>query len=364
MDRVARVDRGGPVSKITKVAGGGVRVDGALTRSGVFRYQDAEGRVRLEYRPPEEVFAEDTLRSLAAAPVTDLHPAEPVTPATWRRDAVGHVGDDIRTEAPYVVAGVVVQDAATVAKIPIGRDPGPDDRVELSCGYTCGLEMTPGVTPQGERYDAIQRGIEYNHVALLPRGDARGGPEIRLRLDSGECISTNTMAEKTDTTKDDEIKALRERAEKAEAKADALEKSVPKRVAERSAIIAKAIGWGVIKADEAGAPAAGDDDTIIRGILKKAMPMLGKSLDLMTHEILMSLLQDVAGSAPAPTEEPAAPADAPPAPGGMPHDSIHATRDLPPDPKNVPHVDSLEDARRKAHTKSLNRWRGNTAKGS
>ena len=303
MSRVQRFDRSTvPPSKVQKLPSGGIKVDGAPTRAGVFLYDLTDGTKRREYRAPEEVFSEDSLATLADAAVTIGHPEESISPATWARDSVGHVGAP-RVEAPHVAAPIVVQRGDAIEKV------GARDLVELSCGYSCGLDMTPGTTPEGEHYDARQIGIVYNHVALLPKGEARGGPTVALRLDSGACISSDMPA--PDTSKDDEIKALRERADKAEAKIKDLEASIPARVAARSGVIAKAIGWGVIKADEAtSAPA--DDDTIIRGILKKAMPALGKSLDMMTHEILMSLLQDVAGAAPAEEPKPAdKPADAP-----------------------------------------------------
>jgi hypothetical protein len=41
----------------------------------------------------------------------------------------------------------------------------------------------PGVW-QGQHYDAVQRKIRGNHVALGPKGWGRAGPEVRLRLDS------------------------------------------------------------------------------------------------------------------------------------------------------------------------------------
>jgi hypothetical protein len=49
---------------------------------------------------------------------------------------------------------------------------------QLSLGYSCDIEVCDGVTPDGEPYDAIQRAIRINHLALVPL--ARGGDQLVL----------------------------------------------------------------------------------------------------------------------------------------------------------------------------------------
>jgi hypothetical protein len=100
-----------------------------------------------------------------------------VTPKNFTRLAKGHVGDDVRQDGKFVSATVRVQDDATATMIERG------DLKEMSCGYTADVEFTSG-TWNGEDYDAIQRNIRYNHVALLPGGKGRAGREVGLRLDS------------------------------------------------------------------------------------------------------------------------------------------------------------------------------------
>jgi len=152
-------------------------VPAAVTRTGVLRYRDGAGREWGEYRPPEEVFAPASLATLRAAPVTDGHPAEMVRADSWMALARGHVDGDPAREGSLVVVDLAVQDAALVGLVESG------DRREVSCGYDCDVDPTPGVTPEGERYDAVQRGIRYNHVALGPRGWGRAGAQVSLRMD-------------------------------------------------------------------------------------------------------------------------------------------------------------------------------------
>lgn len=150
-------------------------------------YRQADGTERREYRPASEVFAERSLATYRGAPVTHLHPAErgdaaAVTPDNFRRLAVGHVGDTVGHTDSHVTAEVVVNDADTIRRIEQGF------ARELSCGYSCDFDPTPGVTPSGEPYDGTQKNIQINHVALGPPGWARAGSSASLRLDAADVL--------------------------------------------------------------------------------------------------------------------------------------------------------------------------------
>jgi hypothetical protein len=165
-------------AKIQRTPSGGVRVDAMLTRPGVYKYDGPDGKPVLEYRPPEEVFHADSLASLNDAAVTIRHPRVPVTANNWRQLSIGHVTGARKDDSGRgATAKVIVSDAPAVARV------GSDLR-EVSCGYEVRLDMTPGVTPEGERYDCVQRDIRYNHVGLGPSGWGRQGPQSALRLDS------------------------------------------------------------------------------------------------------------------------------------------------------------------------------------
>lgn len=173
---VQRLDHS-QVGEFREDSRGGLRADARPTRIGIFEYSTPSGDVWRELRPAEEVFKADSLSTLAGCPLTVGHPKDPVTPETWRDVSVGHVADDVRQDGNLVAAHVVVQEAGAVSKAK------SKSLVELSCGYSCDLDITPGEF-EGQRYDAIQRNIVYNHLALLPRGMARGGPQLRLRVDA------------------------------------------------------------------------------------------------------------------------------------------------------------------------------------
>lgn len=173
-----RVDRS-ELKPIRRLDDGRVIVDARLTRTGVFIYHRADGSEFREWRPPEEVFAQESMDSFAFAPVTDDHPRDMVTAKNAKKLAVGTVGESVKQDGEYVAAPLTVFDAATVAKMDAGK-------VELSCGYFADVIVESGVTPQGEKYDAIQRNIRGNHVALVDRG--RAGPNVRVRMDSTSAV--------------------------------------------------------------------------------------------------------------------------------------------------------------------------------
>ncbi|TAK30989.1 MAG: DUF2213 domain-containing protein [Myxococcaceae bacterium] len=175
--RVTRFNFAGTTRGVRPTPQGGLCVEAAVARTGVLQYGDGSGRTWLEYRPESEVFAADSLASLRGAPVTDEHPAGLVTPETFTAVSRGHTADDVRRDGDFVVADLLVQDGALCRKVDAG------ERREVSCGYTCEVDPTPGVTPEGDRYDAVQRNIRHNHVALLAPGEGRSGPEVALRMD-------------------------------------------------------------------------------------------------------------------------------------------------------------------------------------
>lgn len=171
---VRRFDRG-QLQKPQRLDNGFLRVDAYLTRTGVFEYMNTDGSVRREYRPPEEVFHADALASLDRAPLTNNHPNEGFVSAKNRkRVSVGTTGG-ARVDGDKVAGSLQIEDEDAVRDVERGKQ-------EISCGYTADLDDKSGVSPNGEKYDCIQRNIRYNHVALVDRG--RAGPDVRVRMDN------------------------------------------------------------------------------------------------------------------------------------------------------------------------------------
>lgn len=219
-----RIDFQGRLDGKRRTPQGGLRVDSNLTRTGIFIYHydanDGQGyREIREYRPADEVFKADSLETLKLAPVTVDHP-EMIRTDNYKEHAVGVVAENVRARDQFIAADLLVQDQAAVAAIEAG------DLVEISCGYSVDLVHTPGTTPTGERYDAIQTNIVYNHVAIGPKAWGRAGADVKMHLDSnGNSVLRGDYTEfmsDTDKARLDALTAATSRADKAEAERDAV----------------------------------------------------------------------------------------------------------------------------------------------
>lgn len=292
----------------TKTDEGFVRDAPIIGRTGILEYRNVDGSIRREYRPPEEAFNADSLASIRGKPITLGHHGW-VSSANYREaKPVGTVISDGRQDGSNIRADVVIYSLDT------------DDR-ELSCGYQTELEETSGVTPEGEHYDAIQRNIVYNHLAIVPRGRAGNarlnmdGEQIfetevdqmseKLKMDNGieydvpaevkvafDAMSAKAEEQKKEfdamTAKFDsataEIEKLKADAEKAEADFKAKFDEMVKTTIELRTIASK---HGIEKADEMS------NDEIKKAVVAKVHPNLnldGKSAEYI--EVAFDLAKD------------------------------------------------------------------------
>ncbi|WP_313522251.1 DUF2213 domain-containing protein [Shinella sp.] len=161
---------------------GYMTVSARVARAGnVQLYGGAEvGRPELAtvrvYRPADEVFSADTMQSFAHRPVTLGHPSSSVSSTNWRDVAKGWSDGEVVRDGEFVRVSMLLADADTITAVENGTR-------ELSMGYDCSLDWTAGTTPAGEAYDAVQRRIRSNHIAVVPQ--ARGGSELRLGDSAG-----------------------------------------------------------------------------------------------------------------------------------------------------------------------------------
>lgn len=292
----------------TKTDEGFIKDAPIIGRTGILEYRNVDGTIRREYRPPEEAFNVDSLASIRGKPITLGHHGL-VSSANYREaKPVGTVISDGRQDGSNIRADVVIYSLDT------------DDR-ELSCGYQTDLEETSGVTPEGEHYDAIQRNIVYNHLAIVPRGRAGNarlnmdGEQIlesevdkmskKIKLDNGieydvpaeVEVAFGAMIAKADEQKKEldamtakfdsataEIEKLKQDAAKAEADFKAKFDEMVKTTIELRTIASK---HGIEKADEMS------NDEIKKAVVAKVHPKLnldGKSAEYI--EVAFDLAKD------------------------------------------------------------------------
>jgi len=151
-----------------------------ISRAGVYEYAAYElaplfdDREPLDlirvYRSADEVFKSAAMQSFAKKPVTIGHPWTNVTAENVKDHQAGFSGDTIGREGDYLTCSLLIQSADAVNRILRGDG-------ELSAGYECDLTREIG-THEGVRFDAVQRNIIGNHIALVDAG--RCGPLCRV----------------------------------------------------------------------------------------------------------------------------------------------------------------------------------------
>jgi len=116
------------------------------------------------YRPPEEVFSPTFLASLNGRPVTDGHPPNFVTPATFSKYSQGHIQNPRKGPEPLddgewpIIADIIISGEQLIQKV-------LDKRArDVSLGYDFGIDR------DGDKI--IQCDMVANHNAVVPKGRA------------------------------------------------------------------------------------------------------------------------------------------------------------------------------------------------
>lgn len=155
--------------------------DNPLSKIGVFAYSgETVGgdpmKIYQVYRPEEELSSPETIASFKLLPFVDNHPSvllgdssDGLTPAE-KKGIEGVIGEDVYYKDGILCANIKILSESLADLIESGKK-------ELSVGYRCIYEITPGVW-NGIQYDAIQRQIRGNHLALVDQG--RMGKEVAV----------------------------------------------------------------------------------------------------------------------------------------------------------------------------------------
>ena len=184
MGQVSRFDYG-QVTKSEMTDEGYLKVWCKAARVGTQRYTRGDGTQVVEYRPEDEVSNPESLASFGMKAVTLTHPKVLLDSKTTKLHQVGHAGSHVRFSDGFVEVALIVTDQAAIEAIQRG------DAQEVSAGYRVDYDNTPGVTPDGQSYDGVQRNIRVNHIAIVPKG--RAGSQVRLLLDS--CDRNDAVAD-------------------------------------------------------------------------------------------------------------------------------------------------------------------------
>jgi uncharacterized protein len=166
--------------RVIELPGGGLELDGVLTRSGVFEYQRLDGSIARELRHPDDLTHPDALRSLQNVPITLRHPKALLNDRTAQGLSQGQVGSDIRQEVGsdgevHLISRLKLRRAAASA-LRSGELP------DLSVGLQSKVIPERGIY-RGQRYDCRQTQLKFNHVSLVEKGRCDC---CQPRMDSGD----------------------------------------------------------------------------------------------------------------------------------------------------------------------------------
>lgn len=155
-----------------------------VARIGVQVYYREDGSFVREFRPAEEVFKEESLASYQGKPMTLDHVF--VNSDNAKDVVVGSVTGKAEALGSTVIAPIVVYSQEAIDEAIAGK------ARELSVGYSAVLDETPGwgnpvtgeyvlrsdntqdldIPADWQEFDAIQRDIKVNHLAMVSKGRA------------------------------------------------------------------------------------------------------------------------------------------------------------------------------------------------
>lgn len=254
LTRVIRLD-GRPLTRAEFTPEGYLDDRPILTSVGIFEYTEPDGSVRRELRLPEEVFDKESLASYKGMPIVITHDAGLIDKNNVAKEQIGTIISEGYRDGDNVRAEIFIHDTDEMKASGLK---------ELSLGYNLDLDETPGEY-NGQPYDAIQRNIRINHLALVE--NARAGEQARLNIDSRDKKSNTggkkSMAKTTKTRRADGLlspdelqKAIAEYKAKYGEKTDAEQKEVENEVVE-SAAPADPVAAAPEKEDDSGVAAVG-----------------------------------------------------------------------------------------------------------
>lgn len=177
------------VNSVRTTKDGYLVAEAPVARTGIQYYRGTElNKPDMEivrvYRPEEEVFHKDSLKTYAHRPITLGHPPDGVNSGNWKEEAIGQTGDDVLRDGGTVRVPLVIMDKDAVSVIEKGHR-------QLSMGYDADIIWEAGETSDGLAYDAVSRNLRMNHLAIV--AEARGGSGLKIGDDRSRAMADKTV---------------------------------------------------------------------------------------------------------------------------------------------------------------------------
>ena len=186
MKNIARFDNGQILGKTKITPEGYIKGEAIVTRTGIFNYQNFDGSIRKELRHPDDIWVLDSIKTMEMIPITNNHPLERlVTTENYKNLSIGYTGETVTKSGDYISTNIIITDKDGIEAVKNGRR-------QLSLGYLVDLVEESG-DYKGERYDARQTNIRYNHLAIVDK--ARAGDQACIKLDSYDAVEIINIEE-------------------------------------------------------------------------------------------------------------------------------------------------------------------------
>jgi len=186
MKNIARFDNGQILGKTKITPEGYIKGEAIVTRTGIFNYQNFDGSIRKELRHPDDIWVLDSIKTMEMIPITNNHPLERlVTAENYKNLSIGYTGETVTKTGDYISTNIIITDKDGIEAVKNGRR-------QLSLGYLVDLVEESG-DYKGERYDARQTNIRYNHLAIVDK--ARAGDQACIKLDSYDAVEILNIEE-------------------------------------------------------------------------------------------------------------------------------------------------------------------------
>lgn len=159
-----------------------------IANTGIQSYQQQDGTILRELRTKDDVGEQESLDSFKNIVITSGHPAGGVNAENAKDLQVGFTGSDVRFDGHAISIDMTITDKKTIDEI---KTYG---RYAISAGYAADLEMHSGFAFGNNQYDAVQKNIRANHVAVnIDRARAGDLAKLKLRMDSNDAVFIDTF---------------------------------------------------------------------------------------------------------------------------------------------------------------------------
>jgi len=224
-----------------------------LARTGVQHYygfeiglnDDRASKKIGVFRPPSEVFDEESIKTFTNLVLTDDHPSSPVDISNVSYLQVGSVSGVEAQNDKNVLTGILtITDKKVIDKT-------KDGKIEVSVGYSNELKEEKGVY-NGVNYDFVQTKIRANHLAIVDAGrcgsackitlDDKESPVEKITIDGIEYETDNSQLAQAIRNKqknhDAEVEKLKKEKDKADEEKEEMKKEKDKAEAAKDSLIA------------------------------------------------------------------------------------------------------------------------------